>query len=121
MRHKSGQGITECRLACTIWPDDREELAFVHLQGEVLQRSCICQWISVGDVLQVYDSHILSTRVMRTNRMSVQRIVRSKFVSGISYKEVFTCVEVKPRASMAIARSSTSTSEPKTSGPTSGP
>ena len=76
--------------------------------------------IFIRDVLQIYDSHSLRVNETSTRAISIQRITLSGLGSGISYKDVLTLVDVNPRASMAMARSSTSTSEPKTSGPTKG-
>src|SRR5215211_6257944 len=120
MGHKSRQGVTQGGFPRAVRSDQRDEFAFLHLQIDVLQRGRIREWIFIGNVLQVYDSHNRSAREAMTSRMRIQRMIRSISVSGISCNDVLTCVDVNPRASMAMARSSTSTSEPNTSGPTSG-
>src|SRR5215216_7260523 len=121
MRDEPGQRITERGFARTVWTNHGDKLALRHLQADILQCWRIGERIFVCDVLEIYDSHIRSASEAMTSRTSIQRMNLSVLVSGISCREVFACVEVKPRASMAMARSSTSTSEPKTSGPTSGP
>src|SRR5688572_13466303 len=120
MRHKSGERITQCGFPGAVRSDHRDEFPFLHLQIYILQYRRIGERVFVGDVLQVYDSHSLRTIVMRTRAVRIQRINRSVLLSGIWCKKVLGCLDVKPRASMAMARSSTSTSEPNTSGPTSG-
>src|SRR5919108_3411014 len=120
MRHKSGQGITKRGFSRAVRPNQGHEFAFLHGQVDILQNRRIRQRILVGDVLQVYDRHNRRTRVRMTNAIRIDRIILSVPVSGISRKNVFGRVDVKPRASIAMARSSTSTREPNTSGPTSG-
>src|SRR5215216_26633 len=120
MRDEPCQGITERGFARTVWTNHGDKLALRHLQADILQCWRIGERIFVCDVVQIYDSHIRNASEATTSRTSIQRMNLSEFVSGISCREVFACVDVKPRASMAMARSSTSTSEPKTSGPTSG-
>src|SRR6185503_2998968 len=120
MRHEASQRIAESGFSCAIGTDDSHEFTFIHLQIDILQRRRIRERIFIGDVLEAYDSHSLAARAKTTSATRIQRRTLSEDVSGTSYKEVFGRVEANPRASMAIARSSTSTNEPKTSGPTSG-
>src|SRR5215212_7350047 len=120
MRHKASKGIAQCRFPSAVTTDDCHKFTLLYLQVDVLQSGRISQWVFISDVLQVYDSHNLRRIERMTRPIRTQRSALSRLVSGISYKDVLARVEVNPRASMAMARSSTSTSEPKTRGPMSG-
>src|SRR5258706_1817573 len=120
MRRKPGERITKRGLARAVRANDRHEFPFIHLQTDILQGGYFRQWIFICDVLQVYESHSFIAIEMMTSSISTQRIILSEERSGISCREVFIFLDVKPRASMAIARSSTSTREPNTNGPTKG-
>ena len=49
VRHKSRDGVTQCRFSCAVWSNDGNKLTLINVQIEVCQHRRIGEGVFIGD------------------------------------------------------------------------